>query len=77
MKNAVEYIQSIPPFTYPLGNGNLKRLLEKLGNPQNGMSFIHIAGTNGKGSAAAMRGKKKYFHRKPNCKTEAAAVLYG
>lgn len=54
IKNAVEYIQSIPPFTYPLGNGNLKRLLGKLGNPQNGMRFIHIAGTNGKGSAAAM-----------------------
>ncbi len=54
MKNAVEYIQSIPPFTYPLGNDNLKCLLKKLGNPHSGMRFIHIAGTNGKGSAAAM-----------------------
>ena len=29
-------------------------LMEKLGNPQNQLKFIHIAGTNGKGSTAAM-----------------------
>ena len=29
-------------------------LLEKLGNPQNDLKFIHIGGTNGKGSTAAM-----------------------
>ena len=28
-------------------------MLEKLGNPQEGMPFIHIAGTNGKGSVSA------------------------
>lgn len=30
-----------------------KRLLAAVGNPQKGLAFIHIAGTNGKGSAAA------------------------
>ncbi len=30
------------------------QLLEKLGNPQNNLKFVHIAGTNGKGSTAAM-----------------------
>lgn len=32
----------------------LRLLLEKLGNPQNGLSYIHITGTNGKGSTASM-----------------------
>ena len=32
----------------------IKRLCEILGNPQNDLKFIHIAGTNGKGSVCAM-----------------------
>lgn len=47
-------IHSIPKFRRPLGNENLAKLLELLGNPQKKLKFIHIAGTNGKGSAAAM-----------------------
>ena len=31
----------------------LKRMLELLGNPQDQLQFIHIAGTNGKGSTLA------------------------
>lgn len=30
-----------------------KRMLEQLGNPQSGIPFVHIAGTNGKGSTTA------------------------
>lgn len=33
-----------------LGLESIKNLCEKLGNPQDSLSFIHIAGTNGKGS---------------------------
>ena len=29
-------------------------MLEKLGNPQDELKFIHIAGTNGKGSTTTM-----------------------
>ena len=32
----------------------IKRLCDILGNPQNDLKFIHIAGTNGKGSVCAM-----------------------
>ena len=32
----------------------IRLLLEKLGNPHNKLKFVHIAGTNGKGSTAAM-----------------------
>ena len=50
----LDFIHSIPKFRRPLGNANLARLLEILGNPQKKLKFIHIAGTNGKGSTAAM-----------------------
>ena len=53
-KEALEYIHSIPKFTRPLGNAQLARLLDTMGNPQDKLKVIHIAGTNGKGSTAAM-----------------------
>ena len=53
-KEALEYIHSIPKFRRPLGNEKLNRLLESLDKPQRNLRFIHIAGTNGKGSCAAM-----------------------
>lgn len=53
-KNALAFIHSIPKFRRPLGNANLSKLLAYFDNPQKQLSFIHIAGTNGKGSTAAM-----------------------
>lgn len=53
-KKALEFVHSIPKFRRPLGNANLRRLLECLEAPQDKLKFIHIAGTNGKGSTAAM-----------------------
>jgi dihydrofolate synthase / folylpolyglutamate synthase len=37
-----------------LGLENVRTLLAALGEPQNGLRFIHVAGTNGKGSVCAM-----------------------
>jgi dihydrofolate synthase / folylpolyglutamate synthase len=37
-----------------LGLENVSRLLADLGNPHNDLRFIHVAGTNGKGSVCAM-----------------------
>jgi dihydrofolate synthase / folylpolyglutamate synthase len=37
-----------------LGLNNVRRLLSSLGEPQNALQFIHVAGTNGKGSVCAM-----------------------
>ena len=34
-----------------LGLGNTREMLRRLGNPQDKLKFVHIAGTNGKGSA--------------------------
>ncbi|MDO5396636.1 MAG: folylpolyglutamate synthase/dihydrofolate synthase family protein [bacterium] len=53
-EESLEYIHSIPKFRRPLGNAQLARLLGAAGNPQDKLSVIHIAGTNGKGSTAAM-----------------------
>lgn len=53
-EEALNYIHSIPKFRRPLGNENLSRVLSLLDNPQKKLRFIHIAGTNGKGSTAAM-----------------------
>ncbi len=36
------------------GLSRTKELLDKMGNPQNTLRFVHVAGTNGKGSFCAM-----------------------
>ncbi len=51
---ALEYIHSLYRFGSRLGTGRLRRLLAELGNPHQGLRVIHVAGTNGKGSVAAM-----------------------
>jgi dihydrofolate synthase/folylpolyglutamate synthase len=40
--------------TIKLGLERIKALLDRLGNPQDGPSWVHVAGTNGKGSVSAM-----------------------
>lgn len=50
----IEYIHSTPKFARTLGNELLLKLLNKLNNPQDKLNFIHIAGTNGKGSCAVV-----------------------
>lgn len=39
------------------GLGNIKKLLSLLGDPQENLKFIHVAGTNGKGSVCAILSK--------------------
>jgi len=52
--DALLYIHSQNKFGIKLGLDNISALMESLGNPQNHLKFIHIAGTNGKGSTASM-----------------------
>lgn len=51
---AIEYIHSFKPHGSKPGLERIKALLEKLGNPQKGLLFLHVAGTNGKGSTSTM-----------------------
>lgn len=53
-EEALAYIHSVNWKGSRLGLSRIRELLEKLGNPQNGLKFVHIAGTNGKGSVSAM-----------------------
>ena len=52
-KDTLEYIQSLNQYGSVLGLDNMLRLCEKLGHPEEKCKFIHIAGTNGKGSTSA------------------------
>ena len=53
-EEALKYIHSVNWVGSKLGLERTQELLEKLGSPHKKLKFIHIAGTNGKGSTAAM-----------------------
>ncbi|MBQ8357833.1 MAG: bifunctional folylpolyglutamate synthase/dihydrofolate synthase [Clostridia bacterium] len=53
-QEALEYIHSVTWKGSRPGLSRITELLEKLGNPQDRLKFIHVAGTNGKGSFCAM-----------------------
>ena len=53
-EEALTYIHSVCWKGSIPGLGRTQELLAKMGNPQNQLQFVHIAGTNGKGSTAAM-----------------------
>ncbi len=46
--------QSIGANAYKPNLDNISKLCEAFGNPQNKLTFIHVAGTNGKGSTCSM-----------------------
>lgn len=51
---AIDYIRSVNWLGSKLGLSRIRELLDKLGNPQKSLRFVHVAGTNGKGSTCAM-----------------------
>lgn len=51
---SLEKIHSLDKFGSRPGLDRIKRLLELLGNPQDDLKFVHVAGTNGKGSTCAL-----------------------
>ena len=51
---ALSYIHSLLVFGSQPGLERITELLDKLGNPQDRLRFIHVAGTNGKGSTCTM-----------------------
>lgn len=53
-EQAMEYIYSTSWMGSILGLTRMRELMQRLGNPQDQIPTIHIAGTNGKGSTAAM-----------------------
>lgn len=53
-KEAMDYIRNTAKFGSKYGLQRTKKILEYLGNPEEKLKCIHIAGTNGKGSTTAM-----------------------
>ena len=53
-EEALEYIHSVCWQKKTPGLCRISELCEKLGSPQKSLRFIHVAGTNGKGSTCAM-----------------------
>ena len=51
-EEAIAYIHSLEKFGIRPGLERISELCKLLGNPQIGMKFIHVAGTNGKGSTS-------------------------
>ena len=49
----IAYMTQPRLLTISLGLTRIRRLMQLLGNPQQQLRFVHIAGTNGKGSTAA------------------------
>ncbi len=54
LEQAIEYIHSLYRKGAKPGLDRIRQLLALLDNPEQELKFVHIAGTNGKGSTAAM-----------------------
>ena len=52
-RQALEYIDSFLVFGSKPGLKRIGNLMKLLGNVQDSLKFIHVAGTNGKGSVCA------------------------
>lgn len=54
VEQAIDWINSLIPFGIRPGLERIELLMERLGHPERRLKFIHVAGTNGKGSTCAM-----------------------
>ncbi len=52
-EEAMEYIHGTLKFGTRLGLENIGKLMDFMGNPQKKLRFVHVAGTNGKGSTTS------------------------
>lgn len=53
-QSAIEYIESVSWLGSKPGLERIRELLERLGRPQDKTRFVHVAGTNGKGSVCSL-----------------------
>ncbi len=54
IKEALSYIHSVSWMGSRPGLSRTRELLHRMGDPQDKLKFVHVAGTNGKGSTSAM-----------------------
>ena len=53
MQEAVDFLYAIPKFTKKNPLAHTEEFMERLGNPQDSLKVIHVAGSNGKGSVCS------------------------
>ncbi|MCU0571464.1 MAG: bifunctional folylpolyglutamate synthase/dihydrofolate synthase [Syntrophobacteraceae bacterium] len=53
-KTSIDYLYGLQKYGIKFGLNSTERILERLGNPERRLRCIHVGGTNGKGSTAAM-----------------------
>jgi len=51
---SIEFLRNLTKFGFNFGLNRIEELLRRLGDPQRELRVIHVGGTNGKGSTAAM-----------------------
>lgn len=56
-EESLNFIESTYKFGEKIGLENITTLLDALGNPQKKLKYVHVAGTNGKGSTCTMTAK--------------------
>lgn len=52
--DAIQYIRSVQSRGSKPGLSRMRRLMDMLGNPQKNLRYVHVVGTNGKGSFCCM-----------------------
>ena len=53
-KQALKYLYGLQKYGVKFGLSKTSNIMKKMGNPHKGEKYIHIAGTNGKGSVSTM-----------------------
>ena len=53
-QETLDYLNAVSYSTWNLGLSRIRALTEQLGHPQKGLRFVHMGGSNGKGSTCAM-----------------------
>ena len=56
-EESLEFIESTYKFGEKIGLENITLLLKELGDPHKKLKYVHVAGTNGKGSTCTMLSK--------------------
>ena len=54
INEALDYIHAVDWRRSSLGLSRIDELLAQMGHPERTMKFVHVTGTNGKGSTCAM-----------------------
>ena len=52
-REAMEYVERTSRYGISPGLDSIRELCRRMGDPQKGMKYVHVAGTNGKGSVSA------------------------